>query len=94
MKKLVALFSTALFLVAVILLPTTSIGKCDVSKPLTADGWPLPPLPPGPGGALIADGWPLPPLPPGGGTATLTADGWPLPPLPPGPGTVLTLSPA
>ena len=69
MKKLVTLFSIALFLAAVILLPTSSVGKCDVSKSLTADGWPLPPLPPGPGGTLTADGWPLPPLPPGPGTA-------------------------
>jgi len=50
----------------------------------TADGMPLPPLPPsGKGSSLIADGMPLPPLPPSGKGTLLVADGMPLPPLPP-----------
>jgi hypothetical protein len=46
---------------------------------LVADGYPIPPLPPG--RDLLADGYPIPPLPPG---STLVADGYPIPPLPPG----------
>ena len=90
MKKPAILFAV-LFLTAFILLPATSIGKYNVSKPPVADGSPLPwpPNPPG-GGTLVADGSPLPwpPNPPGGGI--LVADGSPLPwpPNPPG-GTTL-----
>jgi len=87
MKKLAILYAV-FFLAAFILLPTASNGKYNVSKPLIADGSPLPwpPIPPG-GGALVADGSPLPwpPNPPGG---ALVADGSPLPwpPNPPGGG--------
>lgn len=70
MKKFAILFAV-LFLAALILLPETGIGKYNVSKPVVADGWPLPPLPPGTTGILTADGWPLPPLPPG--TATIVS---------------------
>lgn len=65
MKKLVIL-SVLLLLAVFILLPAIAIGKYNVSKPVTADGWPLPPPPPGPSSAntLVADGWPLPPPPP------------------------------
>lgn len=97
MKKPAILFAV-LFLAAFIVLPAISIGKYNVSKPLVADGSPLPwpPVPPG-GGALVADGWPLPPLPPGSisnsasSSETLVADGSPLPwpPNPPGGGTLV-----
>jgi len=90
MKKL-AILSIVLLLAALILLPRSRNGKYDLSKPVVADGWPLPPpIPPGSGATLIADGWPLPPpIPPGSG-ATLIADGWPLPPpIPPGSGATL-----
>jgi hypothetical protein len=91
MKKLVILFAV-LSLAVFILLPANSNGKYNVSKPLVADGSPLPwpPFPPS-AGTLVADGSPLPwpPFPPGGGT--LVADGSPLPwpPFPPGAGTTL-----
>lgn len=75
MKKLVILFAV-LFLAAFILLPGGGHGKYNVSKPLVADGWPLPLPPPPPGSGsystsssetLVADGWPLPPpIPPTG----------------------------
>ena len=82
MKKLTIL-STVLFVAVFILLPQSSTGKYNVSNPLIADGWPLPP--------------PVPPYPPGSGATTLVADGWPLPPpvppYPPGGGNVgLTLA--
>ena len=92
MKKFVILFAV-LFLAAFILLPAASNGNYNVSKPVIADGWPLPLPPPPPGSSvntLVADGWPLPlPPPPSGSFAaysseTLVADGWPLP-LPPHP---------
>jgi len=74
MKNFVIL-SAVLFLTAIILLPTTGNGNYYVSKPLLADGSPLPwpPFPPGGGGTLVADGSPLPwpPFPPGGGGTTL-----------------------
>jgi len=82
MKKFATL-SAVLFLAAIILLPGSGSGKYNVSKPLIADGSPLPwPIPPS-GGTLVADGSPLPwPIPPSGGT--LVADGSPLPwPIPP-----------
>ena len=91
MKKFVFV-SAVLFLAAIILLPTISNGKYNVSKPLVTDGSPLPwpPFPPG-GGTLVADGSPLPwpPFPPGGGA--LVADGSPLPrpPFPPHAGPTL-----
>ena len=91
MKRLTLLFAV-LFLAAFIVLPAPIDGKYNVSKPLIADGWPLPPpVPPGPGATLVADGWPLPPpVPPGPGANTLVADGWPLPPpVPPGGGNVV-----
>src|SRR5206468_1142699 len=80
-----------LVVAAFILMPGSGNGKYNVSKPLVADGWPLPlPKPPGSGqsmNALIADGYPLPPpIPPkqGSGVAssstTVIADGYPLPP--------------
>src|SRR5689334_21173726 len=87
MKKLVFLFAV-LSLAVFILLPNLTDGKYNVSKPVVADGWPLPPpVPPSPSAnTLIADGWPLPPpVPPSTNTDTLIADGWPLP-LPPPPG--------
>lgn len=68
MKKFAVL--SAVFLLAVlILLPSFTDGKYNVSKPVVADGTPLPwPIPPS-GGTLIADGTPLPwPIPPSGGT--------------------------
>lgn len=74
MKKLVILLSV-LFLAVFILLPGSGNGKYSVSKPLVADGWPLPPpVPHGPSAAtLVADGWPLPPpVPPGGGNVVLS----------------------
>jgi hypothetical protein len=49
---------------------------------ILADGWPIPPFPPGQS-TLVADGWPIPPFPPA--QSTLVADGWPLPPGPPNP---------
>lgn len=66
MKKFVTLFSFALFLVALILLPISSTGKFDLSKPLTVDGGPMPLPPPPPSASanlLVADGGPMP-LPP------------------------------
>ena len=100
MKKFVVLFAV-LVVAAFILMPGSGNGKYNVSKPLVADGWPLPlPKPPGSGqsmNALIADGYPLPPpIPPkqGSGVAssstTVIADGYPLPPpIPPGSGSNL-----
>jgi len=82
MKKFVIL-SAVLLLAGLILLPASINGKYNVSKPVLADGTPLPwPIPPS-GGTLVADGTPLPwPIPPSGGT--LVADGTPLPwPIPP-----------
>jgi len=71
MKKLVIISAVLLF-AALILLPGTSNGKYNVSKPASAS-------------TLVADGWPLP-LPPSSpstsSASTLVADGWPLP-LPP-----------
>jgi len=69
MKKSLVL-SAVLFLAAIILPPASSLGKYNPSKPIVADGSPLPwPIPPG-GGTLVADGSPLPwPIPPSGGTA-------------------------
>jgi hypothetical protein len=68
MKKL-AILSAVLFLAALILLPAIGDGKYNVSKPVVADGTPLPwPIPPS-GGTLVADGTPLPrPIPPSGET--------------------------
>lgn len=70
MKKL-AVLSSVFLLAVFILLPATGNGKYNVSKPLVADGLPLPwpPFPPG-GGTLMADGSPLPwpPFPKSGGT--------------------------
>jgi hypothetical protein len=91
MKKFVIL-SAVLSLAVFILLPGSSNGKYNVSKPLVADGSPLPwpPFPPG-GGTLVADGSPLPWPPFPSGSGTLIADGSPLPwpPFPPGSGTTL-----
>jgi hypothetical protein len=88
MKKF-AILSLVLLLAAFILLPTVSNGKYNVSKPLVADGSPLPWPPFPPGGTLVADGTPLPwPIPPSG--RTLIADGTPLPwPIPPSGRTVV-----
>ena len=75
MKKLVVLFAV-LFLAACILLPGSGHGKYNVSKPVVADGTPLPPpIPPGPGAnTLVADGTPLPPpIPPGPGSYLASA---------------------
>lgn len=83
MKKLVIL-SAVFFLAAFILLPGASNGKYNVSKPVVADGGPIPPFPPNPPVALMADGGPIPPLPPNP-PVTLMADGGPIPPLPPNP---------
>ena len=91
MKKLATL-SALLLLATLILLPATSNGKYNVSKPTIADGNPFPPLPPGPSnlGVLVADGNPFPPLPPGpSNLGVLVADGNPFPPLPPGPSATL-----
>lgn len=68
MKKFAILFAV-LFLAGSILLPTSRNGKYNLSKPVVADGsplpWPIPPKTP----VLIADGSPLPwPIPPGGGS--------------------------
>jgi len=54
MKKLVIL-SAVLSLAVFILLPGSSNGKYNVSKPLVADGSPLlwPPFPPGGGKTLV-----------------------------------------
>ena len=87
MKKL-AILSMVLLVAAFILLPGSSNGKYNVSKPVVADGSPLPwPIPPGGDSSVVADGWPLPlPPPPSAASATtLVADGWPLPLPPPGP---------
>jgi hypothetical protein len=45
MKKF-AILSAVLFLAVFILLPASDNGKYNVSKPLVADGYPLPPFPP------------------------------------------------
>ena len=99
-KKLAIL--SVLFLAAIaILLPTSSGGKYDVSKPvlteqspLLADGGPMPPFPPNPPSlmgtieTLVADGGPMPPFPPNppvAASTTLVADGGPVPPFPPNP---------
>ena len=63
MKKF-AILSAVLFVAASILLPGSGNGKYNVSKPLVADGTPIPPLPPNPSVTLVADGTPIPPLPP------------------------------
>ena len=90
MKKSVILIAV-LFLAAFIVLPASSNGKYNVSKPLVADGWPLSP---GPGAyTLVADGGPMPPpFPPNPPTLSfinsdsLVADGGPMPPpFPPNP---------
>ena len=63
MKKLSVL--CALFLLAgLIVLPASTSGKYDVSKPAVADGSPLPWPPPPPNPVLVADGSPLPWPPP------------------------------
>jgi len=89
MKKLVIL-SAVLVLAAFILLPGSTNGKYNVSKPALADGSPLPWLIPFSGdSSVVADGWPLPlppPPPSTPGAGTLVADGWPLPLPPPPPG--------
>ena len=69
-----------------------SAGKLiTIDRTLIADGWPMPPFPPGASsmsvGVLVADGWPMPPFPPGASSMSagvLVADGWPMPPFPPG----------
>jgi hypothetical protein len=71
MKKFATL-SVLLLLATLILLPGTSNGKYNVSKPAVADGYPYPPIPPNPGLTNTAD--------------TLAADGYPYPPIPPNPG--------
>lgn len=83
MKKFAILF-VVLFLAAFILLPGTGNGKYNVSKPLVADGTPIPPFPPNPPVTLVADGTPIPPFPPNP-SVTLVADGTPIPPFPPNP---------
>ena len=86
--KKAALLSSLSFLAVSILVPPRSSVNGNAApdgtkRTETADGMPLPPLPPG-GKAisLVADGMPLPPLPPKNVTE-LAADGMPLPPLPP-----------
>ena len=88
-KKL-AILSVALLLAVFILLPTSSSGKYNSSKPVAgegsplADGWLLPPLPSGAyGNTLVADGQPIPPFPPAAYLGMLVADGQPKPPFPP-----------
>jgi hypothetical protein len=56
MKKF-AVLSLVLFLAAFILLPEPSIGKYNVSKPIVADGSPLPwpPIPPAGGAAVLSN---------------------------------------
>jgi hypothetical protein len=55
--KRLTILSLFLFALALILLPSTGGGKYDVSKPVVADGWPLPPpIPPAPTETLMADG--------------------------------------
>lgn len=63
MKKF-AILSAVLLLAAIILLPGSSSGKYNVSKPTVADGTPIPPFPPKPSVILVADGTPIPPFPP------------------------------
>ena len=91
MKKL-AVLSLVCLLATFILLPLTTNGKYNLSKPTAADGYPLPPpIPPSSvtTDTLVADGYPLPPpIPPSTSartdTDTLVADGYPLPPpIPP-----------
>jgi len=91
MKKVVCL-SGLLILAGLIVLPVSNSLNSDISKPVVADGsplpWPVPPFPPS-STTLVADGsplpWPVPPFPPA--SATLVADGsplpWPVPPFPP-----------
>lgn len=98
MKKF-AVLAAVLFLAGFILLPATGNGKYNVSKPLVADGGPMPPpFPPNPpslslihSDLLIADGGPMPPpFPPNPPSLIhsdlLVADGGPMPPpFPPNP---------
>jgi hypothetical protein len=84
-----AILSVLFFAATLILLPSSSSAKYDVSKLAVADGSPLP-WPPIPNNAvLITDGYPLPPFPPNPSLTsvpdTLLADGYPLPPFPPSP---------
>jgi len=65
MKKFVILVAV-FFLAAFMLLPGSGNGKYNVSKPVVADGWPLPPsvLPGVSNNIWLADGGPIPPFPP------------------------------
>ena len=53
MKKFAILFAV-LLLAVFILLPASTNGKYNVSKPLVADGGPIPPFPPNPPSVLSA----------------------------------------
>ena len=71
MKKLSRLIAISLFALLIVLPVLCSVnpsaGNSVSNKSvLRADGWPVPPLPPGNAETLVADGWPVPPLPPNG----------------------------
>jgi len=80
-----------LMLLPVVRSVNPSAGKpVTIDRSLSADGWPIPPLPPKASSndirTLLADGWPIPPFPPtilSGDHQALVADGWPIPPFPP-----------
>lgn len=81
MKKFAGL-AVLLFLAAFIVLPASSTVNYNVSKPILAEGSPLPwPVPKPPSsGVLTAEGSPLPwPVPKPPTSTVLTAEGSPLP---------------
>jgi hypothetical protein len=75
LSRLVAISLFALLIVLPVLCSVNPSAGNSVSNKsvLVADGWPVPPLPPGNAETLVADGWPVPPLPPNGAYALAAA---------------------